>query len=438
MLKIAKKFTPKPVKNILRALISSLIIPLQKKILIRRMRIKHQQLLQGIKVKKKIKVVYLELFKGMWKLDPVFKKMLEDPYFDPVILVCPCISYGNDAMWGGMNETFSFFEKKNYPVISAYDKAVDKWITLSDINPDIVFFSIPHNMTRKEYYKDAYLNYLSCYVPYNHDVGVFGGIVNQHNQLFHNAQWKIFTPHQCSYEIYKKFSESKGLNVEVTGYPPMERFFDKKDTGLISSWKNSDHRIRVIWAPHHTIDGDLLPFSNFLSYADNIQLLAKKYKNDIFWSFKPHPELKIKLYSHPLWGKLKTDLYYKFWENSDFSQLDTGDYIDLFLESDAMMHDCGSFLAEYMYVLKPVLYMLNENNNEGYYNDFGKAALSACRISKNINDIENFILNLINYEKFNILKEHVKFYENELLPYFNSKSPSSKILDIIKINLMDL
>nr|WP_252725700.1 CDP-glycerol glycerophosphotransferase family protein [Acinetobacter defluvii] len=275
------------------------------------------------------------------------------------------------------------------------------------------------------------MSYLSCYIPYNHDVGVFGGIVNQHNQLFHNAQWVIFTPHQCSYTIYQRFSAAKGRNVVVTGYPPMEPFFCNHDVERKSSWNNFDSRKRVIWAPHHTIDMEYLPFSNFLIYADDMLKLAKKYSNKIFWSFKPHPELKYKLYKHHEWGVKKTDLYYKHWEDSDFSQLDQGEYINLFIESDAMIHDCGSFLAEYMYVKKPVLYMLNINNGSSYYNSFGNKALKACRVGNNKEDIECFIQNLL-VKDFFITDEHRIFYETEIFKYFNGTTPSLKIINILK------
>lgn len=430
MLNTAKKIIPKYVRHI----INNFLIAIQKKLLVRKMQAKHKKLLEGLKGKEKIKVVFLEIFNGMWKADPLFLKMLNDPYFEPLILVCPCTVYNEILLKNEMSAVYNFFKEKKYPVLSSYIEEENRWIHLDEVKPDIIFFNIPHNMTRKEYYDNALMSYLSCYIPYNHDVGVFGGTVNQHNQLFHNVQWKIFTPHECSFSIYKRFSAAKGRNVVVTGYPPMEPFFCKQDINKKSSWNNFDGRKRIIWAPHHTIDVEYLPFSNFLIYADEMLKLAEKYSNKIFWSFKPHPELRYKLYKYHAWGKKKTDLYYKKWEDSSFSQLDQGEYVNLFMESDAMIHDCGSFLAEYMYVKKPVLYMLNVDNNLSYYNSFGRKALKACRIGNNKEDIEFFIQNLLN-EDFFITDEHRTFYENEILKYFNKTTPSSMIISILKNDL---
>ena len=46
------------------------------------------------------------------------------------------------------------------------------------------------------------------------------------------------------------------------------------------------------------------------------------------------------------------------WESLSNAQLETGKYVDLFMTSDAMIHDCGSFTIEYHYTLKPVMYLV--------------------------------------------------------------------------------
>lgn len=426
---------PEPIKNIVRLIRRSMIEPLQKKILVKKMHIKHQRLLADIKDKEKIKVVFLELFEGMWKLDPVFRKMLDDPRFEPIILICPCISYSEDVMWEGMERTYTFFKNKNYPVISAYVKAEERWINLQEIKPDIVFFSIPHNMTKKEYYYDAYLNYLSCYIPYSHQVSNYHNFLPQYDLFFHNAQWKIFAPHICSYNISRTISHTKGRNVYVTGYPMMEAVFNKKLLHDNNIWKNKDNRKRVIWAPHHTVDVDYLPYSNFLEYAEDFLKLVEKYKDKVVWSFKPHPELKAKLYKHKDWGKKRTDEYYTYWSNQEFTQLNLDEYLELFLFSDAIIHDSGSFLAEYLYMKKPALYLLSKNNNLNFYNEFGSKALNSYRTAKKFSEIETFIHELVFRKNIGITEDHEIFFNKEILPYFVESLPSDKIISLIKGDL---
>ncbi len=148
-----------------------MLIPLKKKLFydpkkrryfFYKCRKKHQQLIEGKKRERKVKSCFLAIHKSVWKVDPVFKKMIEGPYFEPLILICPYTSFGEEHIWQNMKDTYEYFEEKGYPLLSSYDKKEDRWLSLEDIKPDIVFFTNPHNLTRKEYYEDAYMNYLSC------------------------------------------------------------------------------------------------------------------------------------------------------------------------------------------------------------------------------------------------------------------------------------
>lgn len=427
-----KKLIPQSVKDILRPLKKKFYDDAKKRALFKKMQKKHKQLIVQIKGKEKIKVVFLAIHKSVWKVDPVFKKMLADSYFEPIILVCPYTAYGEERMWEDMKDTYAYFEEKGYPIISSYNK--DRWISLEEIKPDIVFFTNPHNLTRKEYYEDAYMNYLSCYVPYHHEVGSFGDNDAQHNQLFHNVIWHIFSAHEDSYILAKSVASNKASNVNVTGFPAMENLIEMKENKDFKDvWKTQDYRKRVIWSPHHLINEEVNQ-SNFLLYADFFKEVAEKYKTKLIWAFKPHPILKSKLYLHPEWGKKRTDKYYEFWQNSEFTQLELGEYEELFLSSDSMIHDCGSFLAEYIYVEKPVMYLLNHKHNGQFFNSFGKAALNSCRIGKTNEDIVCFLENLIS-KPITITEEQEFFFRKKVKPFFENFSPSDLIINILKDKL---
>lgn len=392
---------------------------------------KHKRFLNKIKGKARLRVVFLAIHHSIWKVDSVFNRMLANPLFDPVILVCPFISYGDERMWEDMRQCCDFFEEKGYPFISAYNGSESRWMRLEELEPDIVFFTNPHNLTRRDYYQDAYLNYLSCYVPYHHEVCRYGGDAAQYNQDFHNALWKIFAPHEYSMKTYVNVAVAKGQNVVVSGYPAMEALIEKKAEGrYLNVWKSKDDRCRIIWAPHHTIVDTFLPYSNFLRYAQAFRDFSEAMKEKVVWSFKPHPLLKAKLYRHACWGREKTDAYYDFWKNESHTQLDEGEYTDLFLSSDAMIHDSGSFLAEFLYVEKPVMYLLAENNQGEYYSEFGTAALKGCEIGYCFEDVVAFVKSLIISDK-EILQAHKDFLTKEIKPYFAGEMPSERIVSEI-------
>ena len=88
-------------------------------------------------------------------------------------------------------------------------------------------------------------------------------------------------------------------------------------------------RARIIVAPHHTIDrkADALSLSTFLEHADFFLRLPEMFPEADF-VFRPHPLLFARLA-----------------------------YFGTFAESDALVHDCGSFLAEYFYTGRPQCYL---------------------------------------------------------------------------------
>lgn len=100
-------------------------------------------------------------------------------------------------------------------------------------------------------------------------------------------------------------------------------------------------------------------YSTFLSIAEELLEFIKNTQLPVQMAFKPHPLLKSQLYNYSSWGKEKTDEYYAAWEFLPNAQLETNEYVDLFMTSDAMIHDCGSFTIEYHHTLKPVMYLVN-------------------------------------------------------------------------------
>ena len=141
--------------------------------------------------------------------------------------------------------------------------------------------------------------------------------------------------------------------------------------------------------------------------------------------FKPHPLLKNKL--DLLWGKEKADGYYAKWKKMPNTNVNEGDYIDLFLTSDAMIHDSGSFISEYLYVNKPVMRTLNDVDESEKMNDFAMECISNHYLAKKESDIEQFIQNVI-HDVDPLKDKRTKFVEQVLMP---KGSPSENIVNDI-------
>jgi CDP-glycerol glycerophosphotransferase (TagB/SpsB family) len=194
-------------------------------------------------------------------------------------------------------------------------------------------------------------------------------------------------------------------------------------------WKLQERpKKRIIWAPHHTVDY-LFNFSNFLNYCEDMLQLAEKYQEEVQFAFKPHPVLKFKLIN--LWGLEKTEEYYKRWENLSNGQIEQGDYIDLFKTSDAMIHDCGSFTAEYLYTQKPVLFQIRDEKVKDEFNSFGQLCFEKHYHAYTIEETETFIREIVINGNDPKAEEREQFYKQYLYPQ-DGVMPSDKIYTMLK------
>lgn len=377
-----------------------------------------------------IKVVFLAINSSVWKYEHLYKLMEADPCFQPLVLVCPQVYYGEDFMWKQMRTTLSFFKEKGYNVISSYDEAKKIFINLKELQPDVLMYTNPYKgLIMKKYYLGLTTNALTCYISYYYPKGITG--YHKWLLLFESKLWINFIASSAEYQrvIHKD-------NCKVVGYPMYEAF--KEGSSTACDWKSPDKKYkRIIWAPYHHIitgEADIIQGSTFLRYADFMWNMAQKYKESIQFVFKPHPHLRSNLEAHPDWGKERTDAYYELWKNGTNTNVVEGEYIDLFNTSDALIHDCGSFAVEYLYVNKPVMFLAYDNNYLHHLESTGIEALECHEIGFNEADIESFVDGILSSDLDKKKNERSAFFQKHLLPP-NGLSASENMLNEIKIKL---
>lgn len=393
----------------------------------------HRKALKSIENKENIKVAFFATFDSVWKFDSLYSLMENHPQFNPIIIVCPIVNNGKQNMLDKMEACYKMFIDKKFNVIRSYNKETNRYIDVKEeIQPDIIFYTNPYKgLIDDRYYITEFKETLTCYVPYAfmlfNEKWAF-------NQPVQNLSWKVFYPHEVYKSVTKRLSDYS-KNVVVTGYPTYDRFYCTKDSteelNRISEkiWK-TNHK-KIIWAPHHTINKAFnFSFSNFIYLNEIIFEIAEKYKDQIEIAFKPHPLLKGKLYLLENWGKEKTDAYYKKWEELPNGILADGDYVDLFKTSDAMIHDSGSFIVEYHYTLKPIMFFTNNSNYNELFIQVGKDALEAHYKGSTRSDIEEFIEKRVLENKDSMFAQREKFFKYYLVPP-NEQCVSKNILNEI-------
>lgn len=426
-----------PLKPVLLKIKVDFIDPYLKRVAVKRSEKMHLREIARLRKKKKVKVVFLVVHHSVWKVDQLFRRMENDELFEPKILICPNCSVAEPESLDDLNQAYNYFLTRGYSVIKGL-KNDGSWLTLQELSPDIVFFTNPHNLTHKEYFEYAYKNYLSCYVPYYFMATHHAGEESlQLNTFMLCSMWRTYWPHPYIYDRFVQFSTSKGKGARSVGYPATEPLLSANCRVAKSAvWKSQEStKKKIIYAPHHTILDNQTQLSTFLRFGDFVKCLAVKYKNETQWSFKPHPLLKSKLYLHPDWGRERTDQYYEFWTLGSNTQLEDGSYDDLFLQSDAIIHDCSSFIIEYAFTGKPALYLLN--NTDGglaFLNDFGKSVFEVYQVAASSSGVKEFLMGVI-MDKWKGGVRDAPDFDRYLNEFYGSEMPSARIVKDIKVSL---
>lgn len=322
-----------------------------------------------------------------WKDDSVLKLMMVHPRFNPIIWHVPYIGVkGSERNLKELAECRVYFTPMgaklvDYASLADFPEAEKPDIVFTNEPYDISVYSMPHNK--------GILNFLLCYAPY-----AFTSAPDKltWNHIISNGALFNFVENEISKQQLSRLMDNGGKNIIVSGHP-MADFFLYPWKKASQVWKECGSGMkRVIWAPHWTIEKETcwLFYGTFMQTGEILLEMAEKYRGEIQFAFKPHPNLYYTLCEHPQWGKERTDAFYAKWREMPNTQFEDGAYTDLFMQSDAMIHDCGSFIQEYLFADKPCMY-LKDLENKQEYSAMAEDCLNAYQIGITREEIEAFL-----------------------------------------------
>ena len=113
------------------------------------------------------------------------------------------------------------------------------------------------------------------------------------------------------------------------------------------------------------------------------------------------------------------------------AQLESGEFVDLFMTSDAMIHDSGSFCVEYHYSGNPVMYIAkNFEEQVAEKGEFGQLAMRQHYVGKDENDILRFIERVVLQGDDPMKESRRRFVEQYLIPP-HGKTVTENTMDIL-------
>lgn len=381
----------------------------------------YKRTLNSLKSRDIIRVGFYIVYDSVFSFEKLFLMMQEDRKFEPFIVVIPDVIHGEENLKIQMEKTYKVLKEKYKNVFYSFDKNSDKYIDFSN-RVDLVCIDNPYDCLTEEFYRIEYLakqEIPSFYTSYGYSTS------NWHSQL-DMKEYRLLWKHFVLTGIEKEMMESritKCSNTKVFGYTKMDSLYEKEI--------KTRSRLKIIVAPHHTIEEGVINYSTFLKYAEFWLQLPGKY-SDIDFVFRPHPLLRAQLINNIEWNIEKVDKYFKEMDSiTNVEYQNGGDYLETFMNSDAIIHDCGSFMAEYLYTGKPACYLLKDvDHNKNNYNKFAQMCIEQHYAAYNEDDIYSFIDNVVLNKRDDMKENREKFYEENLK--YDYPNVTSKILDYLK------
>lgn len=341
-----------------------------------------------------VRSIFLVFSTSMFPARPLFDAMARDSRFSPKISVIPDLRWPDrdpvPAMDACREELLRFYPPEF--VEEATKDESDSWADVTS-DADIVCYPSPYDLSSFRYNPHWAVGrgFLPIYISYSFSTSLHGYKVFGHQNYAYF--WKVFVECEANAREYAEHSILKGANAEATGYFKMDALAAAKP------WPRNGNRKRVLIAPHHSVDGgsnDTLSFSNFERYAEYFLALPDKHP-ELDFVFRPHPFL-FTVMSHPSkWGQAKVDDWIaRLKAHTNVRWCDEGDYFPAFASCDAMVHDCGSFLAEWFYTGKPCCFMLKTPSDiDAKFTPLGKECLSNCYLAYDKAAIEEFLRDIV-------------------------------------------
>lgn len=376
------------------------------------------KIFQKIRLKKisnrgSVKVIFFASTLSMWRYQMLYQRLSQDARFECNIVLVPFVTFNENDLDNNFKALKEYFDAHKIKFLDAFHslKAVEDWII--HYNPDVLFYP--------QAYYGIYLNKLEsknfrkrllCYYPY----GIATLSVKEiYNEPYQNLAWKLFLQTPYHLDEARLLMSNKCKNGIVVGEPNSDLYLQKVHN---DPWKKQNiPKKRIIWAPHHTITPNTILYrDSFLWLFDLMLEYAKLNSDKVQMAFKPHPRLKTELYNHPEWGKEKTDQYYNAWITLDNGQLEEGSFIDLFSCSDLLIHDCGSFTAEYLYTSNPVIFTCkNKDNAYKGLDEFGRKCLDLHYHIDKRGDLFNLIDRILFKNDDPLKNDRIEFLNNVLI-----------------------
>ena len=303
-----------------------------------------------IRRKRKVKIAFALYDASIWCGDDLYNLFARDENFETSILFClRADKPGDETVREDFLRGVEQFKAHGLNVV-----AVENWKEDAPAQ-DVLIFLTPYIFALSSEPLSRILTpkTLITYVPYALDVTKF----NFYKHVIFHIAWKLFFYSAMSVKEYDKQVKVGMPRGFYSGHPKIDGFFDA-NANFSFRWKIARAKTKkIIWAPHWSISEGVMN-STFQWNYKFMYDFAKAHP-EISWVVKPHPNLYFSAVQAGLFPSVEAfKEYLQAWDDLPNAQVYEGAYYQaIFATSDGMIHDSSSFVAEYQYVDKPMIFL---------------------------------------------------------------------------------
>ena len=377
--------------------------------------------IKKIAMKNKIKIGFVMWDSAMWCGDDLYNLFATNERYETTVF----LYLRNDQKVVEKNSQ-SGLEKFKSHGINIVDVAFDDEIP----KQDVLIYLLPYfEMLPKAFQSENLtVETLIAYIPYGMDTDYWPLI---YGIPMYFLMWKMF------FETRENLiNHANGCRIGMprgiySGYPKLDIFF--KENNLSYDWKmtRADSK-KIIWAPHWSINSGL----RYSTFQHNYQFFYEyaKAHPEISFVVKPHPHLLTYAVTEGIFkSNEEFEEYLHKWNELPNAKVETGNYYQsIFATSDAMILDSSSFIAEYQYTHKPMLFLTRDTQK---FNDLGNELMKILyRVDgRDFEGIEKFIDEVVINEKDEFYDERMKFFDE----HFNYKKINGMLASEFIFNEID-
>lgn len=315
---------------------------------------------------RRVTVLFLVHHPEAWySLARVHELMLADPDFEVVVASLPRHFPGAD---GYRDEDYVSGRLDHFGVEHLRFNSRDPFMDLDiirTIDPDIIVRQSQWDADIPPAFATSELRFARlCQVPYellNFIVNIIedSGLNTVLDSPFHRNAWAVFCANdEVRAEIAEQTPATRARQFVATGHP-------KADVlgALAGAEPDPGHRFTVLWSAHHSVGEEWIRFGTFATTGPQMVEQARAHPEWDF-VFSAHPALLTKMDEHaaPLSEALVADFWRDWNALPNTSVFGGGDYADQFRNSDVLVCDGVSWLAEYQLTGRPVVFLEREGH----------------------------------------------------------------------------